>query len=221
MSAAVIDEMEAGTVAELLKRLGDVPAYRVRLHPLPGQATERDVLEIHAKTKRLCELVDGVLVEKTMGLRESFLALYIGRLIGNFIEPRRLGIVAGEAGMMRLESGRVRMPDVSFISWTQLPNRRVPNKPIPDLHPDLAVEVLSDGNTLAEMEIKRRDYFGAGTTLVWQVDPRSRTVEVFTSENQSTTCDISGVLDGGSVLPGFTLALADLFGELDRDFGPT
>jgi Uma2 family endonuclease len=221
MASSLAAPPQSENIAELLERLGNVPGWRVRLHPPPGQATERDVLEIHARTKRLCELVDGVLVEKAMGLRESFLALYIGRMMGNFVGPRRIGIVAGEAGMMRLESGRVRMPDVSFISWEQLPGRRVPEEPIPDLYPDLAVEVLSESNTSQEMAIKRQEYFGAGTRLVWQIDPRTRTAEVFTSSNQSTNLDRTGVLDGAPVLPGFQLPLADLFGELDKDLGPS
>ena len=106
MSTAVIDTIESPTVADLLEKLGSVPANRVRLRPPPGQATERDVLQIHAQTKRLCELIDGVLVEKPMGLRRSFLAMYIGHLLWVFVMPRRLGIITGEAGMMRLESGR-------------------------------------------------------------------------------------------------------------------
>src|SRR5262249_10189907 len=55
------------TLADLLKRLGDIPPERVRLEPAPGQGTVEDVLEIHARERRLCELVDGVLVEKAMG----------------------------------------------------------------------------------------------------------------------------------------------------------
>lgn len=220
MASVLAEDQQEGTVADLLERLGNVPASRVRLQPPPGQATERDVLEIHARTKRLFELVDGVLVEKAMGLRESFLAVYIAQLLWAFVRPNRLGIVTGEAGMMRLEFGRVRMPDVAFVSWTQLPNRRIPAEPVPDLYPDLAIEILSESNTAAEMEIKRHNYFEAGTTLVWQIDPRSRTAEVFVAPRESTRLDGTGILDGGSVLPGFTMALADLFGELDRDMGP-
>ena len=66
------------TVAELLKRLGDIPPHRVRLIPTPGTATEKDVLEAEARHNRLCELVDGVLVEKTMGYEESLLAMLLG-----------------------------------------------------------------------------------------------------------------------------------------------
>jgi Uma2 family endonuclease len=220
MSTAVIDEVDSPTVADLLEKLGNVPANRVRLRPPPGQATERDVLEIHARTKRLCELIDGVLVEKATGLRESFLAMYIGQVLWNFVMPRRLGIITGEAGMMRLESGRVRMPDVAFISWDQLPERRVPREPIPSLYPDLAVEVLSDSNTLQEMEIKRRDYFAAGTRIVWQVDPDLRTIEVFIDVDQRQILKVPQSLDGGKVLPGFVLPLEEIFGQLDKQAPP-
>ena len=54
------------------------------------------------RADRLCELVDGVLVEKPMALRASFLAGLILRALQNFVLPRRLGMVSGEAGMMRL-----------------------------------------------------------------------------------------------------------------------
>jgi Uma2 family endonuclease len=216
MATTLVAPPPSENIGELLERLGNVPPSRVRLQPPPGQATEQDVLEIHSRTKRLCELIDGVLVEKPMGLRESFLALFMGRMIGNFVEARDLGLVAGEAGMMRLVSGRVRMPDVSFISWEQIPDRRVPQEPIPNLHPDLAVEVLSESNTPREMEIKRKDYFAAGTRLVWQVNPDQRTVEVFTDVDRSQVLRVPESVDGGEVLPGFLLPLAEIFGRLDR-----
>jgi Uma2 family endonuclease len=118
--------------------------------------------------------------------------------------------------MMRLVSGLVRIPDVAFISWDRLPNRRVPSEPIPNVAPDLAVEVLSAGNTPGEMARKRQDYFAAGVHLVWQVDPRTRTVEVVTAHDQSTIRHETHILDGGTVLPGFTVPLQELFAELDQ-----
>ena len=63
------------TLADLLANLGGIAPYRVRFPPAPGMATEQDVLAIYAREKRLCELVDGVLVEKAVGFRESCLAL--------------------------------------------------------------------------------------------------------------------------------------------------
>jgi Uma2 family endonuclease len=89
-------------------------------------------------------------------------------------------------------------------------------EPIPGLAPDLVVEVLSESNTEGEMARKRREYFTAGVRIVWLIDPEGRTVEVFVSEDQSTVLDEGQTLDGGNVLPGFTLLLGELFAELDR-----
>src|SRR3954467_9522345 len=90
------------TMADLLEQLGDVPLHRVLAVPAPGTATEQDVIDIEAREKRLCELVDGVLVEKPMGFYESRVAIVLSHLLENFLDQHDLGIVVGEAGMMRL-----------------------------------------------------------------------------------------------------------------------
>jgi len=203
------------TLADLLEQLGGISPKRVRFRPAPGTATEKDVLAIHDREGRLYELVDEVLVEKAMGLRESFLAIALAAILRNFVRPRNLGLITGEAGMMRLMAGLVRIPDVAFISWRRLPNRRVSTEPIPDLAPDLAVEVLSAGNTPGEMARKRQEYFAAGVQVVWQVDPNTRTVEVFTTPDQSTGLHEAQTLEGGAVLPGFSLPLQEWLSELD------
>src|SRR5438105_3992292 len=69
------------TFAELLHDLGDVPLQRIWLMPPPGTAKEKDVIAAHDKYNRLCELVDGTLVEKTMGLRESREAIVLGTIL--------------------------------------------------------------------------------------------------------------------------------------------
>jgi len=204
------------TLADFMGRIGDVPYDRIRFHPPLGTATVKDVMRIREKEGRLCELVDGVLVEKTMGIEESLLALYLGWLINSFVHPRNLGIVLGPDGTMRILVNLVRIPDVSFIAWDQFPDRRVPKVPIPLVVPNLAVEVLSKSNTRKEMVIKRDEYFSAGVELVWEVDPKKRTVAVFASVKDSTVLSIDDTLDGGKVLPGFQLPLKELFAELDR-----
>ena len=108
------------TVADLLERFGPMPAGRIRTNPPPGTATEQDVIDIEEQESRLCELVDGVLVEKTVGIYESYLALRLGHFLSGFVERHRLGIVVGADGMMRLAADLVRIPDVSFVSWNQL-----------------------------------------------------------------------------------------------------
>jgi Uma2 family endonuclease len=205
------------SIAELLERLGDVPPQRVRWHPLPGLATEDHVLQAAAAPrKRLCELIDGVLVEKAVGFSESLLAGYLFALLSAWARAGNLGLVATADGMVRLWAGRIRIPDVAFFSWDRIPERRVPQEPIPLLAPDLAVEILSISNTRREMRLKREDYFHAGVRLVWEIDPRTRTVQVYTSPDESFTLAATDTLEGGAVLPNFHLPLPELFAELDR-----
>jgi Uma2 family endonuclease len=215
-STAVLPAARVLTAVDLVAMFGPIALHRICWNPLPGMATEQDVLDWHDHHDRLYELVDGVLVEKIMGLRESLLAGVLITVLRLFVVPRNLGLVTAPDGMMRLTSGNVRIPDVSFISWDHIPGRRVPDAPIPDLWPDLAIEVLSESNTDKEMTEKRRDYFGSGTRLVWQIDPETRTADAYTAPDVFVRIDASGTLDGGAVLPGFTLPLRDLFAELDR-----
>lgn len=215
MTTMATATLESETLADVLEHLGGIHPSRIRFHPAPGTATEADVLAIHDREGRLYELVDGMLVEKAMGLRESYLASVLIALLWNFVTPRHLGIVTGEAGMMRLLAGLVRIPAVAFLSWARLPNRRIPTAPIPDVAPDLVVEVLSASNTPGEMTRKRQEYFRAGVEIVWQIDPQRRTVEVFTAPEQSTVLYAAQTLDGGTVLPGFTLSLQTFFAALD------
>jgi Uma2 family endonuclease len=184
------------------------------LRPLPGKATEKDVLHVLDHEDRICELVEGTLVEKVMGAKESALALELGKFLGIFNDAHDLGMFLGADGTLRLLPGLVRVPDISFVSWKQLPSREYPSEPIPDLFPDLAVEVLSRGNTRGEMRRKLKEYFLAGTRVVWFVDAEDRTVTVFTAPDQSTTLTEKDTLDGGKVLPGFRLALKQLFARI-------
>jgi Uma2 family endonuclease len=205
------------TLADLQERLGFVPLERIRFRPYPGTARETDVLAaLEGPRKRRCELIEGVLVEKPMGYRESSLALFLAVALDGFVRPRNLGLISGEAGAVQLFGGLIRIPDVAFTSWDRLPGRRVPDAPIPALVPDLAVEILSRSNTLAEMARKRQEYFTAGVRLVWEIDPDARTVSIYTGADTVRVLGAGDTLDGGAVLPGFTLPLPELFAELDR-----
>jgi Uma2 family endonuclease len=216
MTTAVLAHATPRTVDELLHQLGDIPASRVRINPSPGYATEQDVIDVHANERRLCELVDGTLVEKPMGYRESMIAGALIAFLRAFVIPRNLGIVTGESGMMKLFAGLVRIPDVAFASWGRLPGGKVPSEPVPLLAPDLAIEILSPSNTHQEMARKRREYFSAGVRLVWIIDLDARIASIFTAPEHPVIVKESESIDGGSVLPGFALPLRELFAELDR-----
>jgi Uma2 family endonuclease len=215
MSSVLEPQTSDWTATRLAERFGPIPLYRIRTKPRPGMATEEDVVEIHDREDRLCELVDGILVEKTMGAYESMLAVEIAALLRNWVKPRKLGTVLGADGMLRLAPGLVRIPDVAFLSMDKFPNGRFPKGAIAALAPDLAVEVLSDSNTKQEMADKLDEYFTHGARLVWYVDPRARTIEVFTGLAASPrTLAEADTLDGGDVLPGFELSIRELFAEL-------
>ena len=208
------------TAAEWLHALGDVPPERVLMYPPPGTATEADVVRwVDGDDKRLVELVDGTLVEKPVGHRESLLAGAILVALKLFVTPRKLGLVYTADAMLRMTAGNVRLPDVTFAAWADVPGRRVPKEPVAAVAPTLAVEILSESNTRREMQKKRREYFASGGRLVWEVDPDARTVAVFGDPGAPDTCQVltaARALDGAEVLPGFTLPLADLFAELDQ-----
>jgi Uma2 family endonuclease len=219
MSAALESDLAVPTLADVLRDLGDVPPHRVLWRPTPGTATEADQLRFIARGRPV-ELLDGVLVEKAMGYRESLMAATILAYLVGYVRPRNLGVVAGADAIMRLRDGRNRLPDVSFTAWASLPSDDAHRQAVADFGPDLAVEVLSDGNTAAEIDRKRREYFASGARLVWIVDIDARTVAAYTDPE---TFDLLGETDsllGGEALPGFSLPLSELFNDPQQNDRP-
>lgn len=199
------------TVAELAARVGDVPLWRIHTDPAPGTGTEDDVERIRRERGVLCELIDSVLVEKAVRYETAFLALEIGRLLGNFVHPRRLGWVVGADGFVWVGDRHLRAPDVHFTRREQLPGQRIPKSGFPEVGPALVVEVFSPGNTPGEMERKRRHFFAAGTKLFWIVYPDRQEIEVYTDSETHRILSRDNTLDGGDVLPGFAVKVAELF----------
>jgi Uma2 family endonuclease len=200
-------------VADLLQRLGKIPAARVRLKPPPGTATEKDLVrhnESNLKTA-ICELVEGTLVEKAIGWNESEIAILIAAALSTFARPRKLGKVLGADGMQRMVPGLIRIPDVSFFAHGKLTRARHGDQPIAPVAGDLVVEVVSRSNTKSEIARKLNEYFAAGSRLAWVVEPKPQSVRVHTSPVDFVVLGLKDWLDGGAVLPGFRLAVQELF----------
>jgi Uma2 family endonuclease len=205
---------EVETLADVMDRLGGISLDRILWTPRPGTATEEDQLRlVSGEPKRLVELIDGILVEKGMGNRESLLAASLLMLLMNFVHPRRLGVVGAPDAILRMKTGRNRMPDIYFTAWASLPSDTAHLQPVAHYPADLAVEILSENNTRKEIEQKRREYFAAGSKRVWIIDPDARTVAVYTDPDTHKLLTEADTLDGGNVLPGFVLPLADLFND--------
>lgn len=196
------------TLADVLRQLGDIPPSRILWTPFPGTATQADALRyLDGHPKRLVELFDGTLVEKPMGNRESVVEGVLLTLLNNFVTAADLGVVGSASGLLRILPDQLRLPDVTFTAWETLPTPDAHLKPVGDYVPDLVVEVLSAGNTAAEIARKIAEYFKGGTKLAWVFDPADRTVTVYTSPKKSRVLTATATLDGGKVLPGFTLDL--------------
>ena len=207
------------TVDELIDALG-VPASRILLDPPPGTATEADVTRlVEGEPKRLVELIDGTLVEKAMGNRESELAVVLISVLAPFVYQRKLGKVYGADFMARMKQKNIRLPDVAFVAYADMPGGKAVDEVVLSGAMTLAIEMISPGNRKKEMLQKRKEYFASGAQRVWQFDMRSRTVAVYSSAEEAQILQEGNTLDGGDVLPGFSIALADLFAEVDRQ-GP-
>ena len=161
----------------------------------------------------LYEVVDGQILEKNMGSREIEIATILGGYLFQFARANRLGRALVEF-LFRIivEEDMQRRPDVAFVSHARWPyNRRVPDVPVWDMVPDLAIEVISPSNSASAVLRKVHDYFKAGVTRVWVVYPEQAEVYIYSTPQQIQVVGVGQELDGGDLLPGFRLPVAVLF----------
>jgi Uma2 family endonuclease len=178
--------------------------------------TAEQLWEMPEAPGRRYELVKGELVEVPgAGGLHGAIALLIGSLLSAFVRPRRLGIVGGDGTgyILARDPDELRIPDVSFVSRARIPEGGVPRGCWP-LAPDLAVEIVPPGNAATEIRRKVREYLDAGTRLVWVVWPDDRAVTVHAADGAARDLGAEDELDGGDVLPGFRVRVAELF-EID------
>ena len=158
---------------------------------------------------KLFEFIGGEVVEVPSNPYASYISSRALRRIANFVEEHNLGYVTGEAGGYRV-SGERYAPDVGFIHKAK--QARLATEGYNPLPPDLAVEVdfPSTMQSQRTLRIKLANYLAAGV-VVWVVLPETREVEVYAPDQPARLMTVSDTLDGGDVLPGFTLAVRDLF----------
>jgi len=114
----------AETFSDVLAELGGIPSERVHREPTPGRATIDDLVRANDNGS-LCELVDGTLVEKAMGWRESLIAVVLSSMLRDFVRVNNLGVVTGADGFVQLLGSLVRGPDVTFVSWDRMPGGQI------------------------------------------------------------------------------------------------
>ncbi len=214
-STAIPDDW---TVADMLVQLGDVSPRRVHMSPTPGWATEEDLLAFQARSGRICELVDGVLVEKIMGAPESLLAGFILHLFWQYLEVHDLGIALAPDGLLRILGRQICARTFRSSAGRSLPTGRFRANRFSPWCRTWRSRFFHPATRKVRWR-KLRDYFAAGVQRVWYIDPSTRTARAYTAENDGVEFGIGGVLSAGDLLPGFELSLARLFAKLDHGAG--
>lgn len=177
--------------------------------------TADDLMRLSSLNKgvKKLELVKGELLEMPpAGGRHGRVAIRIGHRLNAFVEANGLGeVFAAETGFwISHNPDTVRAPDASFVAKGRLPAGELPTGYL-DLAPDLAVEVVSPGDTAGEVQAKVEDWLRAGVRLVWVAYPNTRSVAVYQGLNDVRVLTEQDELDGGEVLPGFRCQVRDLF----------
>jgi Uma2 family endonuclease len=165
-------------------------------------------IDLPENRDRIFELIDGELVEKMPSFVPSRIGYRIGHRVSSYLDVNDIGYVTGEAGGYIMPDGQVFNPDMGYISKARLPEMPSREAPMP---PDLAVEVMSPTDRKRALRRKAERYLEYGTRMVWLVFPDEQMVEVYTPDDDVITVGIDGVLDGGDVLPGFSLAVKEIF----------
>lgn len=163
-------------------------------------------------TGKFVELVKGSIIKMSpTGRMHGRIVSKIDRYLGMFVEQHRLGETYGaETGfILRRDPDTLRAPDVAFVGTERLAQQHAEG--FLEGAPDLAVEVISPSETRRAVEEKVLDYLHAGTQLIWLVQPETQTVTIYRSLDNIRILTAADTLDGGDLLPGFTLPVAELF----------
>ena len=159
------------------------------------------------------ELVKGELRKMSpAGTEHGAIIFNLSILLGQHIKANNLGQGFGAETGFKLATNpdTVRAADIAFVRRERIPATGIP-KNFWQIAPDLAVEVLSPGDTLEEVEEKVEDWLAAGTRAVWVVSPKRRSVTVYRSMTDVTRLSEADELDGGDVVPGFRCKVTEFF----------
>lgn len=172
--------------------------------------TPEDLLKIPAGQR--FELVNGQLVESDRSGLAGWIAVLVSGKLLSFVLAHKLGVVLPSDAQFQCfpdDANRIRKPDVAFIQRS----RFVPQllRGYIRIAPDLAVEVVSEHDTYYEVETKVREYLRAGVRLIWILNPETQSIRIYRADGTKHEIEVGNTLHGEDVLPGFSIAVAELF----------
>ena len=162
------------------------------------------------------ELVKGELINLgNSGALHGYIAILLSAALFALVTSRKLGVLLDSSTAFTMKNGNKRSPDIAFFAKERLQGLEELPTGFLEGGPDLVVEILSPGNTVAEIEDKIAEYFANGTRLLWVISPGQHYVLVYRSGYEPERLLTSGdFLEGEDVVPGFTFPVADLFQKL-------
>ncbi|MFN8372176.1 MAG: Uma2 family endonuclease [Anaerolineae bacterium] len=171
------------------------------------------IADLPENRDRLLQLINGEIVEKVPTLKHGQIVMNVGTPFNLYAMQHKAGRVAAEV-RHRLAQGErsVFIPDVAYFAGKK---PMVDKGSVPYV-PDLAVEIKSPDDSYKEMRAKARIYLQHGTRIVWLVFPEKRIVEVHTVDDERPFTE-DEVLDGGDVMPGFTMPVRAVFADPVED----
>lgn len=168
-------------------------------------------LYFEVPSDRRVELVAGELVPMTpVGFEHGRIVVLLSSLILAFVTEKKLGLVGSEIGfILRRNPDTVRAPDIAFVAAERV--SAINRERYFEGAPDLAVEVVSPGDKMSDVQQKIREYLSAGARLVWVIDPGSRTVTAYYPAGNARIYAADEPVPGDDVLPGFSFHPSELF----------
>jgi Uma2 family endonuclease len=162
------------------------------------------------------EIVNGALIDMgNSGALHGYVCSMLMILLGGHVRLQNLGVMFDSSTAFKMKNGNKRSPDIAFFAKERLQGMTELPSGFLEGAPDLAVEVLSPGNTVEEIDEKITEYFDNGARLVWVISPTQHYVLVYRSAQEpDRLLKSADALDGEDVVHGFTLPVADLFQKL-------
>lgn len=162
------------------------------------------------------EIVNGELIDMgNSGAKHGNVCSTLMILLGGYVRLQKLGAMFDSSTAFKMKNGNKRSPDISFVAKERLQGLTDLPDGFLEGAPDLAVEVLSPGNTIEEIHDKLVEYFENGTRLVWVIHPKENYVLVYRSAQEpDRLLKLSNSLEGEEIVSGFSLPIADLFQTL-------